>query len=69
MASEKCCCPAANGLKRMRTVVEEARVRHEGTEESLQCVSIHLSSVGLAEVPNLFTIPSDDGDESLFFYL
>lgn len=37
----KCRCPGINGLERMRTVVEEAAISHEGTEESLQGVLSH----------------------------
>lgn len=39
--SEKCCCPGINGLKRMRTVVEEAAISYKRTEEPLKCVLIH----------------------------
>lgn len=39
--SQKCCCPGINGLKRMRTVVEEAAISYKRTEEALKCVLIH----------------------------
>lgn len=39
--SQKCCCPGINGLRRMRTVVEEAAISYKRTEEPLKCVLIH----------------------------
>jgi len=59
MTSQKCCRPAVNGLKRMRTVAEEEAIRYEGTEEPLQRVLIHSVQ---AEVPNLLIMPVDDSD-------
>lgn len=39
--SQKHCCPGINGLKRMRTVVEEASISYKGTEEPLKFLLIH----------------------------
>lgn len=43
--SQKCCCPGINGLKRMRTVVEEAAISYKRTGEPLKCVLIHLCTL------------------------
>ena len=44
--SQKCCCPGINGLKRMRTVVEEAAISHKGTEELFQNVCWFTRALG-----------------------